>query len=812
MLTLYNGPGLHKEASASNSETIQKIEAMFGIRERAQDDLNSLLGRVKNGTCQWITHRQEYVDWIRDLDSFQSPRIFWLVALPATGKTTLASTVVDHLRIRGEDCQNHFFSGAHQAKRKAAYCLRSIASQLAFANEDFRRRLSILHKESTLVFTSQNQDFNTIWDKIFEGIIFKMRFPKPLFWVLDAIDEAESQQLLINRLMRIQSSTNIRLFLTSRPMKIPSTSLAFGHSLTTYFMSKSDTIGDIRTYANDVICNALPDDDKIQGELIEQVLAKASGSFLWVKLALETLEKNWHTEDDIRKVLTEVPEGMGALYERMLGAVAAQSPRLQSIANRILTWAACSWRPLSIAELQVALESEFKGFVKLEDTIIQIRGHFVSLDNSEISLIHATARDFLLEDRKGISSFIDSRNGHEHIGKTCLEHLSSDNWRRVFKDVEKSVEFSRGSMADRLLIAEKNFPLLGYATCYWTYHVSKSSIGSNQLAQALRNFFTGYFLSWVEGIALSSNLRYLIRSAHYLKICAKRLSRKSNLNAAGSLISLKDPSENESRSMRLRAVDMIRIVGKFGSNIVQSPSSIYRIVPAFCPCDSMIGKTYSMSRQGSISVIGLSSTCWDDCLASVSLGEDETASRVLASDSYFMTLHSRNGAIAVWYAETCEQARVIYHGEYVPLMALNRSRDLLATAGVKTYRVWDISSGEELYCFRKAVQNLTIAIAFNDSDSRLIVGLDDCSVICYDFRSRTKSCLFAMQRPINGYESCPCTMTFSPDLKKVVMTWRGKPSLLWEMALGPKQSPQSINRTLYVLQNSSSGNLMETPS
>ena len=90
----------------------------------------------------------------------------------------------------------------HEAKRTAAYCLRSIASQLALKNQAFRKRLFKLHDETGITFNSQNQSFKIIWEKIFDEIIFKMRFENSLFWVLDATDEVDSQSLLINHLMK----------------------------------------------------------------------------------------------------------------------------------------------------------------------------------------------------------------------------------------------------------------------------------------------------------------------------------------------------------------------------------------------------------------------------------------------------------------------------------------------------------------------------------------------------------------------------------------------------------------------------------
>ena len=779
---------------------VKKIEAILGIRDSPEDELTVIRNKVMEGTCQWILRTNNYLKWIGSILDPQTLETFWLIGLPATGKSTLASVVIDHLQFLHQSCQYHFFSSAHQSKRTAAYCLRSIAYQLALVNEEFRERLFKFHDETELAFTSQNQNFRIIWEKLFVEIIFKMRFEKGLFWVLDAIDEMDPQSQLINSLMKIQPATSVRIFLTSRPIKILTSPIAIGSSMITHFLSENDTGHDIRTYVNNAVCKALPASKEIQEDVISQVLAKASGSFLWVKLAMETLEQNWHTQDDIRKVFTEVPRGMESLYDQMLNRVASQSSRLQLLAKKVLTWAACCWRPLSIAELQTVLEPEFSGFVNLESTVIQVCGHFLTVDNSKVLLIHATARDFLLNSRDGLPPFIDYRNGHNHMAASCLRHLSSDNWSRVFKVVQKSsFVIDKRPKINRLLIAEKDHPFLGYATCYWAYHFSKSSLDSQHLQEILGTFLTKYSLSWIEGIALSGNLRYLTRSAQYLKVYTKRRSRNLHLDALESLnapAGLKIPAKEDAENVLLWATDFVRIVGKFGPNLVQCPSSIHRLVPPFCPHDSVVGRVYGSAREtglisnNKLSVRGLPSAQWDDCLATVIVGEAAIASKVLATDAYLLTLISSIGNIIIWYVDTFDRARELHHREYVPHMVLNRSSTLVATSGTKTYRVWDIASGKEMYRLPKTTEALSMAISFGNAESELVIGLDDCSITCYNLETSQVKWQFLAKSPAHGFHGCPRIMTFSPDVSKVAMAWRGKPPYIFDIALAQCQNIQ----------------------
>lgn len=777
------GPTTHARRTSSTFGLIKSIEAMMGVRERAEDEFKIFRSKAMSGTGQWITHKQSFLEWVEGGETSEYSRIFWLIGLPAMGKTVLASYVIHHLLTHGakRDCQYHFFSAGHQNKRTAAYCLRSIASQLAFANEEFREKLLFLCEETGISFSSQDQKFSVIWEKIFEGIIFKMKIGA-LYWVLDAFDEADVPSALISSLAKIRSLTPINVFITSRPTKIPSGHATCGSSINTYFLSEEDTRNDIQAYVRNAVREALPyDEQQIRDDIIEQVLSKAGGSFLWVKLALETLHDNWHTQDDIRKVLTEMPKGMEYLYTRMREKIETQSPRLQLMAKRILTWTACCWRPLSIAELQIALEPEFSGFVRLQETIVQICGNFISVDNDKVSLIHMTARQFLLSARDGARAIIDPEHGHEHIATICLAHLSDEKWKRIFKNVEISTVTATGMAPkkNRLLLAEKGDPFLGYSVCYYAYHVSKSSPYSDKLLAILESFFMRYCLSWIEAIALSRNLRYLVRSAQYLKAYAKRRSHRPKLNEFDPPLTLKDPDSDDSRYIHQWAIDFIRIVGKFGLNLIQSPSSVYRLIPPFCPRSSMIGTVYG-PQERSISVTGLLSEGWDDCLATVSTGKEEAASKVLATDTFFLTLASSSGTVVVWHAETCEEARRLQHGEYTPFMEVNRSRTLLATAGSESYRIWDISSGRQLYRLEKKSRALNMTVVFGSAGSELIIGLDDCSVTCYDLETSQQKWQFTVPTDEQHY-GCPLIMTISPDLTKLAVAWRGKLPLVWDL-------------------------------
>ena len=772
-----------------HSKTIKRLQEVLGIREVTNDDLSLYRGEVTDGSCRWVTKQPSFLDWVDAAG--QMPKVYWLTGPPATGKSTLTSFVIDYLRkgFLEQSCQFHFFLADHQSKRSATYCLRSIAFQLALLNEPFRSSLFTLNQDTGVLFGSQNLNF--IWEKVFEGIVFKTKFAGPLFWVIDALDEAENPQLLVNLIMKIRSLTLIKIFMTSRMTKDLAI-LTISHARLIFHerLSINDTMADIQAYVDKIVRTALPYDVQFQDDIVRAILDKASGSFLWVKLVLNTLKDNWHTSEDVRKALHDVPSGMEPLYERMISQVMDQKLRPRSIALRMLTWIACASRPLHLNELRMALSPEFDGFVSLEDTITQICGHFVKIDKSRVFLIHATARQFLLGETDERHSYIDRREGHEHLALKCVEFLSDEKWKGIFMRTAETTVDSGATTKNRLLHFENHFPFLSYAVQNWSFHLSKSKLESDKLLSSIGNFFERYCLMWIHAVALAGDLHSITVAAQDLKAYVRKRGRKNSLVASSERV-----GDEASEFLRLWAVDLIRVVGKFGSNLAQNPSSIYRIIPPFCPSGSRICETYGRTRENTLSVTGISSSDWDDCLTRLSVGEDETASRVLCTGTYFVTLIGSNGTLIVWHSETCEEARRMKHGEYVTMIAVNKSGTMITTAGVRTFCIWDISTGKQMYCIPKDSQARTMAIAFGTVDSELLIGRDDFTISYWDLRMNKELWGFLAHEVEDLDHNCPRLMKFSPDITKVAVACRGKPVLVWDMTVEGYQQPRKCIRS-----------------
>ncbi|KAJ4291593.1 hypothetical protein N0V88_006193 [Collariella sp. IMI 366227] len=751
------------------------LESILGIAENPLEDLDKFASQGSHRSGEWLRGRKTFEHWLSDPSG--EVRFFCLTGMPGTGKSTLAAMTIRHLQqvFLSQSCQYHFFTESQQTKKSLAYCLRSIVFQLANTHDVFAERLVRLHQDMGAALSSQK--YQTIWTKVFEGILFKLDVGYTLHWVLDAVDEAENPQMLLKMLSQIQSLSCIKVMLLSRPNKDISGVVAQqGKVAILDTITIRDTAQDIREYVRSVVTATLPKENHIQNQVIDQILSRTEGSFLWARLALDRLHHNWHTLGDIQKAMDVIPQDMHSLYRNMLLAVKNQDQRLQDMAQRILTWTTCSFRPIKVAELQAALEPEFGGFISLKDTIVQICGHFVRIDGDNVSLIHATARRFLVARDGDEPELVSSQGGHETVAKACLQYLSDDKWRRILSQVSES----KTTQKDRLTSLYTSHPLLSYALNYWAYHVRHSPVTSPGLLQHLKLFFSKHVLCWIQAVALSRSLRTLPLTSQYIKLYLKKRKRgqPSSLTPglSGGIL-----ENTEVQFLERWAVDFIRLLGKFGNNLAENPSSIFKQIPPFCPRDSIIGQFGARQESPLIKVTGVSSRIWDDNLARLSVGQDETASKVRCTGVYFLTLVSSNGTVIVWSAETCEELRRLEHGEWVVLFETNPTGSSVATSGRFTFKIWDISSGHHLYTIDKDPQMRPMQIAFGAMDTDLVVAYDNCSVVWYDTTTGSEIERFtAEEGESNKLRGCPRLMLLSPDQTRVAIAFRGRPVFVWE--------------------------------
>ena len=467
--------------------------------------------------------------------------------------------------------------------------------------------------------------------------------------MIDAIDECSKYQELFTLVKGAQLSFPLRIFITSR--KIPDLqrihrSLEASTLIKCIEVSVEDSTSDIDFYIQERVGNLTDDQMGGKKDIAETLLRRSNTCFLWVKLVLDELEKVYTTES-ITRIIQSIPEGMVPYYGRTVKGM-AENTLEKHIAKAVLIWVVASSRKLSILELSNALKLDINTVLPSAKSAVEgLCGQLIFVDHQSgmVSLVHTTAREFLLSESAG-EFYISRPRAHERIALTCLKLLSSGEMKpprsqRMLSQARKNKELS---------------PLTDYAITQFSEHVYSASAETDEILLALELFFKTNILSWIEKVAQMHDLYPLIRLSKNLK---------GYLDRRAKYIS---PLSNQVQIVDNWSTDLSRIATNFGSALLHDPSSIYFIIPPFCPLESAIFKQFA-KRPGpsGLSVAGHKAKAWDDCVASVNFGEDSIAAAVSCGEN-LIAVGMESGDIIFFNRKSCQKERVIHQKHPIDLV------------------------------------------------------------------------------------------------------------------------------------------------
>lgn len=673
---------------------------------------------------------------------------------PAAGKSIIAGYTVDMLRKEKADCSYFFFKYADEAKSRLGTCLRSLAFQMACRNLSIRDKLLELQRDD-VKFDKDNE--RTVWRKLFLSGIFQTHF-SPHYWILDALDECVDSGALFDLMLdSLEATIPIRILITSRMTgDLENSFRSLGvHRYQLEQISIVDTLPDIRLLIKSKAKTFSVKADDDRSALVEKILQKSNGSFLWTVLVLDLLSDT-HTEEQISRVLDDVPRGMQPLYQRTLD-IMSQNARGRGLTGAILVWVTCAMRPLSVTELDGALKLDInEASLNLEKTIIALCGQLVAVDKfGRVQIVHETAREFLLSAELKSEFAITPRQAHTRIAKSCLLYLTGDEMKPP----------RSGRRPLTMAIKRSDFSL--YACTTFSYHLSKSDPRADDVLFLVDKFLKCNVLSWIEFIAHSQDLLPLIRVAKNLRTYLSACSAE------------RSPLSREISLIRGWTTDLIRITAKFADALVLSPSAIYSLLLPFCPTASSVYKTANNGRR--LTIMGLSNSQWDDRMSCIDFNQGQT-SAVCAGDD-FLAVGLTKGMIHLYHAASYQEYRILDHGEAVKFLQFKPKTDLMASCGMKTIRIWDIRRGEMVHSFQAPQR--PICLAFDQN--LLIAASHQNSLATWDLESdgaRMPDKLWNDSLDQTGarLRRPPCAIAISVSHQMLAIAYSGKPILLWDLA------------------------------
>ncbi|KAL6808092.1 WD40 repeat-like protein [Trichoderma sp. SZMC 28015] len=754
------GKGKSKESATSTDvmkPPIANFNEHLSVFESPDGDYNFFHDRWMPGTCNWIVSHEAFVGWMNDLQL--RPRVLWINGNAASGKSILSSFVINHLAQHELPCQYFFIRFNSPVKRMISMILRSLACQVANSVPEYAAELRKLIAAATDLKTA---DYRNLWQWLFSQSLLQLDLSSPIYWVLDGVDEAEQPASVIKLLSELRLTTiPLRVLVVSR--KTHEISSAFQKLAKRVHMETicmEGNLMDFRSYIDQEM--DLAGDATYKENITAQLLERAKGNFLWVHLAVQKINL-CYTKLDVKNALMELPSGMEALYDRMASSVQSQkSAGDRRLGQSILNWATCARRLLSVEELGDALGND--GLLEIHRAVSDLCGGFVIVDHEgKVTMIHETAREYLTKRcEEGRPLFIHRQSTNDVLFKRCIARLTDQTLRSQ---------------------RNRNRPpaLLDYAVSAWSSHLFLGSAVTPEILEILVSFLkSSHILTWIYMAAKGKKLGVLVTASRHLTEIALKLRKIGDEFVV---------HRQAAAVIEGWAADLVKVVGKFGSNLREQPDSIYKLIPPFCPEDSIIYQQFGKRESRAIHVSGITTTTWDDCLARFTLSEGVVASSVIAAGNriFVLTMIRKTSQVIVYNANTFEEQRRVTHPERVLSIQANKLGNLLVSYGYATTRVWDINNGACVKTVKNpAKRPRPHSILFSEKPNKMLVcGEDRCTRSVslnegaddeWEIHSKIEE-----QSLDDTAVSFPICSALSPDGNMIVFGYRRHPATSWEL-------------------------------
>lgn len=436
------------------------------------------------GTGEWLLESPTFREWHQSQDQ----GMLWIKGIPGSGKSVIASSLVNHLSKEGAPVLYFFFRQIIDANHKADALLRDWLAQLLSYSPPLQARLKeSVDKRKALSGVSMA----AMWQDIKSAVAY---IPK-VYCVVDALDEMDSNQdaflQALAELGRWRPS-RLKTIITSRP--VPKVERPLRQKPILHIrLDEKHVDEDIANYVIhhlDKTPKALTAEQK---EIIKRAVpGRANGLFLYAKLAMDAfLEEN----ADVEEVLKTLPLDLNVMYTDLLREHARRSGVPHDLQLLILSFVTHASRPLRLLEIaemiRVTEEAQAKAIGSLEalkDLVRAACGPLLEiLPDETVCVIHHSFTEFLngstrtAESSSDAYPILEMNSTHNRLSLCCLSYLLSGCLQKVKlpddDDYESDSEWGDHYYVMPVVNKELrlNYPFLAYSMHNWHVHGRKSN-------------------------------------------------------------------------------------------------------------------------------------------------------------------------------------------------------------------------------------------------------------------------------------------------------------------------------------------------
>jgi hypothetical protein len=252
---------------------------------------------------------------------------------------------------------------------------------------------------------------------------------------------------------------------------------------------------------------SVEENEDLRGRVRDILRQKANGTFLWVALVVQELERpeSW----DPLQVVEEVPTDLYQLYDRMINQIQQLPKRNSKICQTILSMTTVAYRPFYLAEIGslCKLPGPISALTKAVRTIVAMCGSFLTVRDDQVYLIHQSAKDYLSDEARA-TIFPPQGDTHHDIFFQSLELMSGTLQRDMYGLVAPGFPIDQVQVPDPDPLATAR-----YSCVYWVDHLFDSFFGKStrqdgnlQDVSAVYTFLETKYVYWLEALSLCKNM------------------------------------------------------------------------------------------------------------------------------------------------------------------------------------------------------------------------------------------------------------------------------------------------------------------
>ncbi|KAL8802592.1 MAG: hypothetical protein Q9200_006532 [Gallowayella weberi] len=435
------------------------------------------LPRVE-GTGTWLLEEPLFKAW-RD-ESFATNDVLWCPGIQGSGKSILASLVIDHL------CQKFskdpipvsyvYFDYKDQDRHSLEAITASLLQQVAsFAPAIPSAVASLYHRFSKQKRFPEQQN-------LVQALSSTCHEFAAVYIVIDALDECEPRYRSgILELIKLLKGY-AKVFITSRPYpediskvlkskpQIPI--MAHSEDLERYIDQKIE---------DSDVCDEV--DHNFRGDIIQKIIQSTQGMFLLAVLHVQTILDE-PTVGDMEEALDRLPRNLNAAFDETMDRIKRQPESRSRQALQCLMLLSHVRRPLQLSELidalavRPGLTSVNIKYRSTRKKVLESCHGLVTVDEESqiIRLVHYSVHGFLLSRPEQ-----EFAQGERLIAELCITYqmmgpFSSGCCR------DKKGRIERQQIIRRL----DQYPFIAYAARYWGAHVLAAN--SSQINERALDF------------------------------------------------------------------------------------------------------------------------------------------------------------------------------------------------------------------------------------------------------------------------------------------------------------------------------------